>query len=58
MKHATDAIRNEQQTGRVNIKWHNGCALRTPQHDNSEDGGDNEVGVTRKFYMTRCVGLQ
>ena len=58
MQHTTDAIHNEQYTDRVNIKRHNGGALRTAQHDNGEDGGDDEFGATHKFSMMRCVGLE
>ena len=58
MQHANDAIQNEQQTDRANIKWHNGGALRTSQHDNGEDEGDDEVGAMHSFSMTRCAGLE
>ena len=51
MQHASDAIRNEQQTDRVDIKQRDGDTLRTVQRYNSEDEGDDEVGATRSFSM-------
>ena len=58
MQHETNAIRNEQQIDRVDIKKRNGGVLRMAQCNDGDDGGDDEVGATRNFSMMRCVRLQ
>ena len=58
MQHTTNAIRNEQQADRVDIKRSDRGALRMAQRDNDADGGDDEVSATRNFSMTQCIRTQ